>query len=102
MKDAVLALAVIAAFTFGCFVAKRFGSFLDSLSGSGQVSSGAEKKTGIVLAGGKSREEIGDEIERFRSIHGRNALIVLISEDSDLYGSFACQAERNAGGKGRL
>ena len=91
MEDAVLGLVMAVFFVSGFFVMDRFGRYMDEVYRSSRHPAAGHTK--VILTEEKSPFEIEKEIETFRNRYGRNAAVVFIPEDSDLYDSFAKQTD---------
>ena len=96
MANVVLIIMMIVFFVFGYFVAARFDKYMDELYSVSLSQHTAEKETQVLLTTGKCSYEIAAGIDGFLSIHGQNAAIVIISEDSELYAQFASQVGSDA------
>ncbi len=98
MEDAVLILALTALFVFGYFVAGRLDRFADEISRNAKRREAAAGRTEVILGCEKSPPEIEAEIEHFRKAYGQSAVVVLVSEDSELYEQLVCPAESDESG----
>ena len=93
MEDALLLLVMAAFFVFCYFVVVRLGRFTDVRYGQMHHRPKGERKAQILLADEKSAEEIAAEIESFQKRFGKNAVVVILPEDSDLCESFIHPAD---------